>query len=232
MLYLAWDIDGTLLLTNRAGYDALQEAVQEYFHLKEPYQFKHSLAGCTDSSIIKEIVTEIKGRCTSGWAAGLMLTYEMKMKQTLKTHQGSLMPNVANTLTYIKENVPGITNVLMTGNTTGGARDKVTHYGIVSHFDFRHSSYGDLAEERSEVARILYYRLQIDGLVQSPNQLIVIGDTPNDVKCAAAIGARCIVILAGSEFTIEDFTEVNPWKILSRLPDDPAEFISCIQEQA
>ena len=72
MLYLAWDIDGTLLLTNRAGYDALQEATQEYFHLKEPYQFKHSLAGCTDSAIIKEIVTEIKGRCTSGWAAGLM----------------------------------------------------------------------------------------------------------------------------------------------------------------
>ena len=26
MLYLAWDIDGTLLLTNRAGYDALQQA--------------------------------------------------------------------------------------------------------------------------------------------------------------------------------------------------------------
>ena len=144
MLYLAWDIDGTLLLTNRAGYDALQEATQEYFHLKEPYQFKHSLAGCTDSAIIKEIVTEIKGRCTSGWAAGLMLTYEMKMKRTLKTHKGYLMPNVAKTLEYIKENVPDITNLLMTGNTTGGARDKVTHYGIVSHFDFRHSSYGDL----------------------------------------------------------------------------------------
>ena len=141
---------------------SLIHITQEYFHLKEPYQFKHSLAGCTDSAIIKEIVTEIKGRCTSGWAAGLMLTYEMKMKRTLKTHKGYLMPNVAKTLEYIKENVPDITNLLMTGNTTGGARDKVTHYGIVSHFDFRHSSYGDLAEERDEVARILYYRLQVD----------------------------------------------------------------------
>ena len=229
MLYLAWDIDGTLLLTNRAGYDALQEATQEYFHLKEPYQFKHSLAGCTDSAIIKEIVTEIKGRCTSGWAAGLMLTYEMKMKRTLKTHKGYLMPNVAKTLEYIKENVPDITNLLMTGNTTGGARDKFTHYGIVSHFDFRHSSYGDLAEERDEVARILYYRLQVDGLVQSSDQLIFIGDTPNDVKCASAIGARCIVVLAGSEFKEEDFAAVRPWKILPQLPDDPADFLKCIQ---
>ena len=54
MLYLAWDIDGTLLLTNRAGYDALQEATCDYFFRKEPYEFKHTLAGCTDSSIIKE----------------------------------------------------------------------------------------------------------------------------------------------------------------------------------
>ena len=54
MLYLAWDIDGTLLLTNRAGYDALQEAICDYFFRKEPYEFKHTLAGCTDSSIIKD----------------------------------------------------------------------------------------------------------------------------------------------------------------------------------
>ena len=40
MLYLAWDIDGTLLLTNRAGYDALQEAICDYFFRKEPYQFQ------------------------------------------------------------------------------------------------------------------------------------------------------------------------------------------------
>ena len=60
MLYLAWDIDGTLLLTNRAGYDALQEAICDYFFRKEPYEFKHTLAGCTDSSIIKEIVTDIQ----------------------------------------------------------------------------------------------------------------------------------------------------------------------------
>ena len=37
MLYLAWDIDGTLLLTNRAGYDALHESTSYYFFRKEPY---------------------------------------------------------------------------------------------------------------------------------------------------------------------------------------------------
>ena len=226
MLYLAWDIDGTLLLTNRAGYDALQEAISDYFFTKEPYVFKHTLAGCTDSSIIKEIVTDIKGSCTSGWAAGLLLKYEMYLKQNLKLHKGHLMPNVEKTLQYIQENNTDITNLLLTGNTTIGARDKVTEYGIARYFDFRHGGYGDLAEERDEVARILYTRLLIDGLIQQDetDKIIVIGDTPSDAKCAAAIGARCIIVLAGSEYKPEDFSDCPPWKIWEQLPDDPAEF--------
>ena len=235
MLYLAWDIDGTLLLTNRAGYDALQEAIRDYFFRKKPYQFKHTLAGCTDSSIIKEIVTDIKGHCTSGWAAALILKYEMYLKRNLKQHKGWLMPNVEKTLQHLKENVPDITNLLLTGNTTNAAREKVTEYGIAQHFDFRHSSYGDLAEDRNELAKILYNRLLVDGLVKDPSQIIVIGDTPNDAKCAAAIGARCIIVLTGSEYEQKDFKEdfavYHPWKIWDKLPDDPADFVKEICQE-
>ena len=232
MLYLAWDIDGTLLLTNRAGYDALQEAICDYFFRKEPYEFKHTLAGCTDSSIIKEIVTDIKGHCTSGWAASLMLKYEMYLKSNLKLHKGYLMPNVEKTLRYLSENAPEITNLLLTGNTANGARDKVAEYGIARYFDFRHSSYGDLAEDRDEVAKILYTRLLADGLVKAgeTDSILLIGDTPNDAKCAAAIGARCVIVLAGSEFKKEDFNDCPPWKMWDKLPDDPADFVREISE--
>ncbi len=227
MLYLAWDIDGTLLLTNRAGYDALVEAVSDYFFMKEPYQFRHSLAGWTDSAIIKEIVTDVKGRCTSGWAAGLILKYEMYLKRNLQMHKGWLMPNVEKTLQYLQDNAPDITNLLLTGNTSMGARYKVTEYGIAPYFDFRHSAYGDLAEERDELARILYTRLLTDGLIKQDetDTIIVIGDTPNDAKCAAAIGARCIIVLAGSEYRPEDFAACPPWKLWKQLPDDPADFV-------
>ena len=230
MLYLAWDIDGTLLLSNRAGYDALQEAICDYFFRKEPYEFRHTLAGCTDSSIIKEIVTDIKGHCTSGWAAALILKYEMYLKRNLKQHKGWLMPNVERTLQYLCANSPDITNLLLTGNTSNGARDKVTEYGIAKYFDFRHSAYGDLAEDRNELARILYHRLLADGLVKDTSQIIVIGDTPNDARCAASIGARCIIILTGSEFKQSDFADCPPWKIWQTLPDDPAEFVREVRE--
>ena len=230
MLYLAWDIDGTLLLTNRAGYDALQEAICDYFYRKEPYVFKHTLAGCTDSSIIKEIVTDIKGHCTSGWAATLLLKYEMYLKQNLKQHKGRLMPNVEKTLQYISGNVPEITNLLLTGNTANAAREKLTEYGIPQYFDFRHSAFGDLSEDLNELSKILYTRLLVDGLVKDPSQIIMIGDTPSDAKCAAAIGARCIIVLTGSEFKPADFADCQPWKIWEQLPDDPAEFVKEISE--
>ena len=96
--------------------------------------------------------------------------------------------------------------------------------GIAQHFDFRHSAYGDLAEDRDELAKILYTRLLSDGLVKTPEEIIVIGDTPNDAKCAAAIGARCIILLTGSEYKEEDFAAYPPWKLWRQLPDDPAAF--------
>ena len=231
MLYLAWDIDGTLLLTNRAGYAALTDAIRDYLRLREPYQFKGTLAGRTDSGIIKEIITDVRGRCTSGWAAGLMLTYEMRLKQRLREHKGHLMANVEPTLRHCKEHHPEIGLTLMTGNTTEGARDKVTEYGIAPYFDFRHGGYGDLAEDRGDVARILYTRLYNDGLIQSPDEIILIGDTPRDVQCAAAIGSRCIIVLDGSDFRREDFTGATaPWRLLDKLPDDPESFCRLVTE--
>ena len=187
MLYLAWDIDGTLLLTNRAGYDALQEAICDYFFRKEPYEFKHTLAGCTDSSIIKEIVTDIKGHCTSGWAASLMLKYEMYLKSNLKLHKGYLMPNVEKTLRYLSENAPEITNLLLTGNTANGARDKVAEYGIARYFDFRHSSYGDLAEDRDQFRKVmdkLGIPMAESGMASTVEQAIAAGRTRLCSFCA------------------------------------------------
>lgn len=233
MLYLAWDVDGTLLLTNGAGSRALQDAIHEYLRVQGPYEFKESLAGRTDAGIIKEIITGLRGRCTSGWAAGLLLTYEMRLKYHLRKHEGRLLRNVERTLAYFQERHPEIGLTLLTGNTTEGARDKVREYGIDSYFDFRHGGYGDLAEDRDDVARILFTRLYNDGLVRDASEIIVFGDTPRDVRCARAIGARCVIVLDGSEFPRDMFTgEQEPWKLLDSLPDDPEDLYRLLLEES
>jgi phosphoglycolate phosphatase len=224
MKYLCWDVDGTLLLTNRAGYDALIEAIRVRFR-KPDYKFTHSLAGTTDSSIVKEVVTDIKGRCTSADAASFLITYHMLLSQYLPTHKGWLMPNVKETLAYVKEKAPEWENCLLTGNTFDAAKTKVKFYQIAQYFDFNHSVYGDLSESRNDLAKILYTRLLADQLVTKPDDLLIIGDTVHDAACAAAINAPCLIVLAGSSSKAEDFKDIKPWKIIDKLPDDPAEFI-------
>lgn len=94
MKYLFWDIDGTLLLTQRAGIDALKESIRIRFG-KKNYKFSHSLAGRTDSFIIKNVLTDIKGKYSSADAAGLLITYNKILPNSLTSHPGSLMPNVS-----------------------------------------------------------------------------------------------------------------------------------------
>ena len=64
----------------------------------------------------------------------------------------------------------------------------------------------------------------------SPEQMIFIGDTPNDVKCAHSIGARCLVVLDGSSYKREDFAEDKPWKIIDALPDEPEQLEQLLNE--
>lgn len=227
MNYLCWDIDGTLLRSAWAGYDALRDAIRDRYAIAD-YHFKHSLAGNTDSSIIREIVEEMKGLATKEEISGLMSAYEDYMKKYVPSHQGHLMPNVLETLTYLEQEAPEWRSCLLTGNTVTGSRLKVETYHIARFFDLARSATGDLAEDRADLARILYDRLLKDQLITSVRQMIFVGDTPNDVRCAAAIDARCIIVLSGSEFKQEDFAALPPWQFLPKLPDNPEEFLKLI----
>ncbi|MDQ9752394.1 HAD hydrolase-like protein, partial [Acinetobacter baumannii] len=64
----------------------------------------------------------------------------------------------------------------------------------------------------------------------TPDALIFIGDTPNDVACAKSIGARCLIVLDGSSYQRADFEECRPWKIIDALPDDPAQLEAMFNE--
>ncbi len=222
MKYLCWDIDGTLLLTNNAGRDALLEAIYERYH--KTYRFRHSLAGRTDSSIVKEIITDLTGRCTSAAAASLLVTYHKLLQHSLPTHKGRIMPNVKSTLSYLKENRPDWQNCLLTGNTYDAAASKIKYYGLSSYFDFNHSVYGDLSEDRCDLAKILFTRLLADRSITGPQDLLVIGDTIHDAACAQVIKVPCLIVMAGSSAQKADFDRSQPWKIIDRLPEDPFQF--------
>ena len=223
MKYLMWDVDGTLILTGGAGKDAMINVIKDYYFL-DAFDFTISLAGRTDSDIIKAVVTRLRGRCSSAEAAGLLIRYHMELPKQLPLHKGRILKNVEKTLQYFSQPNSKYLNCLLTGNTRTGAQEKLAYYGLDKYFSFDHSVFGEVSENREELARIAFSRFFLmHNQSFAPEQMLFIGDTPNDVKCAHSIGSPCLIVLDGSGYKLEDFDACKPWKIIDFLPDDPQE---------
>lgn len=226
---LMWDVDGTLLLTGGAGMQAMLQVIKDYYFL-DAFAFQSSLAGRTDSEILKSAVTFIRGRCHLSEVASLIIRYQMELPKWLPKYQGRIMKNVEKTLQYFQKEDSRYENCLLTGNIRMGAKQKLAHYKLDHYFNFDHSVFGELAEDRRDLARIALQRLQIAEQGATAADLIFIGDTINDVLCARAIGARCLIVLDGSSKKREDFAGVAPWKILDALSDNPADLERLLDE--
>lgn len=230
MKHLMWDIDGTLIVTGGAGQAAMIQVIKDYYFL-DAFAFQKSLAGRTDSEIIKDAVTFIRGRCHLSEVAGLLIRYHMALPKFLPQFKGRIMKNVEQTLQYFQRPGSEYENCLLTGNTRTGAKLKLAYYGLDKYFSFDHSAFGELAEDRRELAKIALQRFFLADNKVTAKDLIIIGDTFNDVICAEAIGARCLIILDGSSKKREDFVDCQPWRIIDALPDDPAELEKLLDEE-
>lgn len=230
MKYILWDIDGTLLLTNRAGIAALREAIRLRYG-KDDFDFTHGMAGRTDSFIIKQSITDIKGRCTAADAANLAITYNMLLPRFLRERKGHVLPNVVSTLDFLAQHPDKYTNVLLTGNFSEAAHAKVTHYGLEQFFNYRLSSFGEISEDRNMLAQAALEKLYLaDNTINPATDVLVIGDTPHDIACAAAIKARCLAILSGSFYDAAELEAAHPYAVLPELPAKPAEFVKYLEE--
>ena len=229
MKYLMWDIDGTLLLTGGAGKNALIKVIKDYYFL-DAFDFTESLAGRTDSDIVKKVVQRLRGRYNVAEVAGILIRYHMELPKQLPLYQGRVLKNVEKTLRYFDLPDSKYHNCLLTGNTHTGAQLKLAYYGLEKYFHFDHSAFGELSESREELAKILWQRMYLENESIKAEDLIFIGDTPNDAKCAQAIGARCLIVLDGSFHKREELESCGAWKIIDALPDNPAELEKLFEE--
>jgi phosphoglycolate phosphatase len=85
---------------------------------------------------------------------------------------------------------------LLTGNIRAGARIKLGHFGLFDYFAF--GGFGDHHLDRDDVAReaLAEVKARFDGTV-APERIWVVGDTPLDIRCARAIGARAVAVTTG-----------------------------------
>jgi phosphoglycolate phosphatase len=221
MIILFWDIDGTLLTTGKAGVPAWEAAVREV--TGKDFQLSSiRVPGLTDFQIAARTFELLGVDPEDGALARMVGRYEDLLPSHLPLKQGRVLPNVREILEALRDR-SDVRSYLLTGNTRRGARAKLTHYDLFMYFPD-----GAFAEDqgaRSSIATRALDLARRHGPVNE-EQLFVIGDTPHDIDCAAAIDARTIAVATGG-YSVEELSVHRPWRVFEELPP-PAEFLRLI----
>jgi phosphoglycolate phosphatase len=207
-----WDIDGTLLTTARAGIHAWEDAVEK--GIGKPVDLSQfQTAGLTDIDIALKLAA-LHG-LDPAVAPELLVTYENRLPGCLARRTGAVLPNVRQILEQLRRR-SDVHSALLTGNTRAGAAAKLRHYGLAEFFEG--GAFSDGAEDRATIARTaLAQARSLLGEV-SADRVYVIGDTPHDVSCGKAIGARVVAVATGG-YTLEQLRATEPWWLVPSLPE-------------
>jgi phosphoglycolate phosphatase-like HAD superfamily hydrolase len=208
--YLFWDIDGTLLTTARAGIFALEEACEQVLDRRIDLT-KFKTAGLTDGEIARVLADSV-GRADNGTVAELLAAYERLLPERLHWRQGYVLPNVRENLDALSAR-DDVVNMLLTGNVAGGAEAKLRHYGLWEYFHAG-GAFSEPGSDRPSIAR------RARELAGDPpgERMVVIGDTPHDISCGKAIGARTLAVASGPGYTLAELEACEPELAVDALP--------------
>jgi phosphoglycolate phosphatase-like HAD superfamily hydrolase len=217
-----FDIDGTLISSGGAGKAALELALASEFGITRLIE-TISLSGRTDRAILRDLFRMHVIEDTTETRHRLMAAYLHHLPQCLASRGGRVLPGIAQLLARVKER-DDMALGLLTGNVRAGARVKLGHFRLYDYFAF--GGFGDDHLDRDDVAREALAEIQqrFDGAIR-PERIWVIGDTPLDVRCARAIGARAVAVATGWH-TREELDEHRPDLLLTDLAD-PAPLLAC-----
>ncbi len=217
MKVVLFDIDGTLLLTGRAGARAFLRAFGELFAIPEPLE-DFSMAGRTDPWVLAELAV------TNGVPADapelsrfhdLYLSY-LEIEIEKPGPRKGLMPGVRPLLEALAVR-DDVHVALLTGNYERAAQLKLEYFDVWRYF--RGGAFGDAALDRNTlVPRALASVAAVGGPAIDPDDAVVIGDTPLDIACARAAGARAFAVATGS-YDVASLGAAGPDVVLADLSD-------------
>jgi phosphoglycolate phosphatase-like HAD superfamily hydrolase len=189
---ILFDIDGTLIHTGGAGTRSLDKAFYELFGIKNAYK-DFSMAGKTDRQIMREGLRLHGLPYMDGRVDALMKGYLRNLSNEIHNPQRRFQPGIQAILDLLKKD--GYTLGLLTGNLEKGARIKLEPFGLNEYFP--DGAFGSDHEDRNQLLPIALDKFSKRGFTFSPQECIVVGDTPRDVTCAKVHSAPCIAVATG-----------------------------------
>ena len=221
MHLVLFDIDGTILWSDGAGRRALHHALTAQFGTVGPADYWFD--GKTDPQIVRELMQlagvdagEVERRLPDTLAHYLR---QLEVELADPAHGAAVLPGIPELLDALDERDDAVLG-LLTGNVAGGARAKLARVGI--DFDrFAIGAFGSDHAVRPELPGIAQRRCRdVLGVDVPGDRVVVIGDTPADLTCGLAIGARAIGVATG-RYGVEDLHAYTPHAVFEDLSDTP-----------
>jgi phosphoglycolate phosphatase len=216
---ILWDIDGTILHSGGAGMHSLQRALQEVFG-SEASIAGIDFAGRTDPWIIGQIFATAGIEDTPEHRARYVEGYIGLLPGVLRLKHASVLPGVRALLDQAAAH-PHVAQGLLTGNLRRGAETKLGYHGLWPYFAV--GAFADDSSVRNELGPHALRRARAHWAHAFPVERVwIIGDTPHDIACARAIGARVLAVATGSS-SVAELAGHAPDAVLRDL-SDPAPF--------
>jgi len=190
-----FDIDGTLIRTRGAGVRAFDRTGEMQFGVRNG-TVQMQFAGRTDTSLVQEFFAKHQIPSRDGNFDRFFGCYVFLLDEYLRHSTGSVCGGVASFLGSLAALDPPPVIGLLTGNIRLGAEIKLRHFGLWEVFAL--GAFGDDHNDRNELARIALRRGScVLGQRLRGEELLVVGDTPADIICGRAVGARTLAVCTG-----------------------------------
>ena len=215
-----FDIDGTLLWSDGSGRAAMREALLRVYGSAGPID-EYYFGGRTDREAVRDLLEADGFDSKTIWKRfGQMeaaLAEELRGRLATGEHQVQPCPGTPD-LVALLEAHPRVVMGLLTGNMKATAWIKLRAAGFDPAL-FLLGAYGSESTHRTELGKLAVARAQaITGQTFAGERIVIVGDTPADIRCAQAVGGRSLAVLTGWH-DAEELSAAGAHVILDDLSD-------------
>jgi phosphoglycolate phosphatase len=216
-----WDVDGTLVRVGGAGREVFEVAVRKAFG-RDVTGHGVAMSGKTDPEIAREILAfaAADDATADEHLAAVLEHLERELAGAVERmrQEGRVLPGVERLLPRLHDD-PGMLQSVLTGNIAANALVKLAAFGLDRWLDLDVGAFGSDHHDRRELVPIAMKKARKrHGRSYEPADVWVVGDTPKDLACARAGGARCLLVATG-HFPASELRSLEADAVLDDLTD-------------
>jgi phosphoglycolate phosphatase len=221
-----FDIDGTLVHTGGAGIKAFAKVFATEFGIPNGTE-KMKFAGRTDVGLVREFFRLNQIEPDAEHFQRFFESYVFWLDHILAQSETQACPGIWELIRALQALPDAPTLGLLTGNVRLGAEIKLRHFNLWE--EFVTGGFADDHEDRDQIAHAAHQRgSRLRGRKLRGEEVVVIGDTPLDVKCGRAIGANVLAVATGGatlaelklhqpDWLVEDLRQLSALEICRRV---------------